>query len=186
MGTCGPVARSLVVALGLEDTPPLEQGARHPPLLGTHRSFQLPGNPRTQRLGLRRFSGSPGAALPEAGVDWAGSQYFWAWALFFFFLQVLFYQWFRQKNKLKPRGQHVLCKTCSCPERETVAAQRPNFWSSLFATANSHIWRGSPPPCPGTTRKAQGHHGPVPTLTAELYCIPGQAMITSSHLHAYL
>lgn len=120
MGTCGPVARSLVVALGLEDTPPLEQGARHPPLLGTHRSFQLPGNPRTQRLGLRRFSGSPGAALPEAGVDWAGSQYFWAWALFFFSCKFYFISGLGKRTNSSPEVN------TSCAKH--VLAQRERLW----------------------------------------------------------
>jgi hypothetical protein len=178
MVICGPVARSL----GSEKPPSIEQGARHPPLLGTHRSFQLPGSPRTWGLGLRRFSGSPGAALPEAGVDWAGSQYFWAWALFFFFfLQVLFYQWFGQKNKLKPRGQHVLYKTCTCPEGETVAVQRPNFWSSLISTS-----REAPLYYARDHQKGSGSSWTHSFSDRRIILHPRTSWPLLSHLHPYL
>lgn len=69
--------------------------------------------------------GYPGVARGrcELGCELGREPAFLGLSFFFFFffsLQVLFYQWFRQKNKLKPRGQHVLYKPCTRPERERL------------------------------------------------------------------
>lgn len=100
---------------------------------------------------------------------------------FFFFLQVLFYQWFGQKNKLKPRGQHVLYKTCTCPEGETVAVQRPNFWSSLISTS-----REAPLYYARDHQKGSGSSWTHSFSDRRIILHPRTSWPLLSHLHPYL
>ena len=73
-------------------------------------------------------------------------------------------------------------RTNSSPEVNTsctkhVLAQRERLWLSRDPTfghlSSPHLER-LPSTMPETTRKAQVHHGHIPSLTAESYYIPGQ------------
>lgn len=97
---------SLMMAQGLKDSRPRPRA--RPSSLFLHprkpHSFLETQGPRG--LGLGAFSRSRGAAPPEAGVNWEGSQHHQAWV--YFFLAGFTLSVFRKKNKLNLRGQHVL------------------------------------------------------------------------------